>query len=203
MDQTSLSLLGRLRECRDDDTWRQLNDVYTLLLRRWLTKYHIQEADVDDLIQDVLIVVAEEVHTFKHNGQTGAFRSWLRSILVNRLRAFWRTRDRGPRGAPDSILEQQLAELADSQSEQSQLWDQEHDRHVLAKLLAISKSRFEATTWNAFDQTALQGQKADAVAKELGISLNAVFIAKSRVLSTLRQEAAGLVDASSNFLLRT
>ena len=79
----------------------------------------------------------------------------------------------------------------------SQLWNRQHDLHVLNQLLELSRPKFSAETWEVFTRVAIQGERADVVAAETGISLNAVFIAKSRVLSKLREEAAGLVESSS------
>ncbi len=97
-------------------------------------------------------------------------------------------------------MNQRLAELDDPASEITLIWNQEHDQHVLEKLLAVAEPQFAPSTWAAFRKTTFDGQKPKAVAEELGISLNAVMIAKSRVLSKLRQEATGLMEASSKFL---
>jgi RNA polymerase sigma-70 factor (ECF subfamily) len=91
-------------------------------------------------------------------------------------------------------MQQLLVQLADPSSSMSRTWDQEHDRHVTRKLLEMLRGDFEATTWKAFERTALDGLPAAEVAAELGLSSNAVFIARSRVLARLRQEAAGLIE---------
>jgi len=96
-------------------------------------------------------------------------------------------------------MDEKLAELDDPASETSQIWNREHDRHVLRQLLALVEPHFAPNTWKAFCRVALDGARADVVARELEISLNAVFIAKSRVLSRLRQEAEGLVDSAADF----
>ena len=96
-------------------------------------------------------------------------------------------------------LERQLAELEDPASAMSRMWDREHDRHVLRQLLVKVRPHFSPETWRAFQRVALEGAPADAVAKELGMSLNAVFIAKSRVLNRLRRESEGLVESSGGF----
>jgi RNA polymerase sigma-70 factor (ECF subfamily) len=97
-------------------------------------------------------------------------------------------------------IEERLAELEDPASAMSRMWDREHDQHVLRQLLAKVRPHFAPETWQAFQQVALEGVPADEVAKDLGMSLNAVFIAKSRVLNRLRHESAGLVESSSGFL---
>jgi RNA polymerase sigma-70 factor (ECF subfamily) len=53
---------------------------------------------------------------------------------------------------------------------------------------------FAPATWQAFRRHALEGEPAAQVAKALGLSLNSVLLAKSRVLKRVRQEAAGLVE---------
>lgn len=200
MDATSLSLLKQLRQSEDSESWSRLADLYTPLLHSWLGKYGVQQADADDLIQDVLMVMAKELPAFEHNGRAGAFRAWLRTILVNRLRNFWRTTGRGDKVAGGSDMEQKLEQLADPSSELSRLWDKQHDQFVVRRLLAASQPKFAAATWQAFRRVTLDGVSPERVAAELGISVNAVFIAKSRVLSRLRREADGMIAASSAFL---
>jgi RNA polymerase sigma-70 factor (ECF subfamily) len=189
MADTPLSLLERLRTQGDADLWRRLAALYEPLLRGWLGRQGVQDADQDDLVQEVLLVLARELPGFRHNGRAGAFRAWLRTILVHRLRDFWRSRQRRP-ASPAEALDQ----LADPASELSRRWDEEHDRHLARQLLRELEPRFAQTTWQAFRRVVLDEVPTDVVAAELGITPNAVCIAKSRVLSRLRQEGRGLLD---------
>jgi RNA polymerase sigma-70 factor (ECF subfamily) len=194
MSVTSATLLERLRDRNDAEAWRALVDLYTPLLTGWLRRYALQGADVDDLVQEVLGAVAREAPDFRHSGRAGAFRHWLRTILANRLREFWRTQRSQPRGTGDSDFVQMLDQLQDPDSGISHLWDQEHDRHVAGRLLARIEPQFTPSTWLAFRRVVLEEARPDAVAAELGLTVNAVFIAKSRVLQRLRQEARDLLD---------
>jgi RNA polymerase sigma-70 factor (ECF subfamily) len=194
MSETSFSLLERLRSRPDGDAWRRLVDVYTPLLRAWMARHALQASDADDLVQEVLTVVVRELSQFQHNRRAGAFRRWLRTILVNRLRDFWRARQHRPVAAGGSDLLRQLEELAEPDSALSRVWDEEHDRHVVRRLLELVEPEVTPTTWQAFRRVALEGQDEETVAAELGLSVNAVFIAKSRVLARLRREAEGLID---------
>ncbi len=200
MNETSLSLLQQLRDSPETEAWERLHRIYEPLIRSWLSKYEVQDNDADDLEQEVLLAVSRDIESFDHNGRPGAFRAWLKGILVNRLRNFWRRRDRQPRTAGGSDIDRRLAELDDPASQATLIWNREHDQHVLKQLLTIVAPQFEAKTWEAFCKTTFDGLKPDAVAAELGISLNAVFIAKSRVMSRLRQESDGLIESSSRFL---
>ena len=174
-------------------------DLYAPLINSWLRKYQVQENDAEDLLQEVLLTVSKELATFDHQGQPGAFRAWLKAILLNRLRNFWRSRDRRRELQGDSRLDEQLTDLENPAGELSQLWNEEHDRYVLHQLLRLVQPHFAANTWTAFNRVALLGDNPREVARDLGISLNAVVTAKSRVLRRLRREAEGIIESSSIF----
>ena len=192
--ETSLSLLDHLRQSPDDESWSRLIEAYSPLLRAWLMRSEVQAADADDLVQEVLLVVHRELPKFEHNQRRGAFRNWLRQIVVHRLRNFWRSRGRLIAVGNDSQLEEQLKQLEDDGSQLSQRWDREHNLAIARKLLELIESRFTESTRLIFRRLVVDGADADTVASETGLSLNAIFTAKSRVLRELRRLGAGLVD---------
>lgn len=191
---TSISLLDRARSDSESEAWRELSEIYTPLLHSWLSRYSLQETDRDDLVQEVMLAVARGLPQFEHSGQVGAFRRWLKIILVHRLQNAWRSRPRRPEARGGTSFLEELTELKDDASELSELWNLEHDRSVLGRLLLKIRPRFQETTWNAFQQVMFEGRKATDVAVELGVSLKAVHLAKSRVLRALRTEATGLIS---------
>ncbi len=193
MTPTSLSLLDRARIDSESEAWRELSEIYTPLLHSWLRRYSLQASDREDLVQEVMLAVTRELPRFEHSGHVGAFRRWLKTILVHRLQNAWGSRPRRPKVKGGSSLLDELKQLADDASDVSHLWNVEHDRHVLARLLQKIQPRFEERTWTAFRQVMFDGRKTTDVAFELGLSVKAVHLAKSRVLRALRTEAAGLV----------
>jgi RNA polymerase sigma-70 factor (ECF subfamily) len=192
VDETSTSLLDQLRLTGDEDAWARLLAVYSPLVQGWLARHGLPRQEAEDVTQEVLAVLVRRMPEFVREPRTGAFRRWLRSITVNCLRDHWKRGRRAPRGGP--LDEAALEQLADPTSDLSREWDREHDQHVTRQLLEQIKPRFEATTWEAFRRFALYEEPAEQVAAALGLTVNAVFIAKSRVLSRLRQEGAGLLD---------
>ncbi len=183
---TSLSLLDQARgQCAD--AWGRLVDLYTPLLHNWFSSAGLQPADRDDLTQRVLEALFRQLPAFEHSGRPGAFRAWLRRTTLNLLREFWRAR---PAPQAEPFLEQ----ISDPDAELSRRWDEQHDRHVLHTLMDRIRPDFAESTWRAFQRLALDDAPPRAVAAELGLSVNAVLIARSRVLARLRQEAEGLVD---------
>jgi RNA polymerase sigma-70 factor (ECF subfamily) len=194
MADTSVSLLARLRLQPDNDSWALFVKLYAPLIRGWLRRYSIKEEDAEDLAQEVMAVVVRELSHFQHNQQRGAFRSWLRTVTVNQLRALWRSRRGRAEASGDSDIARMLDQLADPESCLSRLWEEQHDQHVARRLMELIEPQFEVKTWQAFRRVAVDGMKAAKVAEELGMSVNAVLIAKCRVVSRLRHELRGLTD---------
>ena len=196
MSQTPVSFLKRLSSDPTEQAWEQMHELYAPLLRRWLGRIgagDIQSVDKDDLFQEVLEAVVRGLPEFEHNGHTGAFRSWLRTILVHRVRAFWKSRNTRPNATGRSDF-QSLAELEKNESALSRLWDQEHDEAVVTHLLVSVRPQFDEHVWTAFLRQMLDGVPAGDVATELEMSLAAVYQAKCRVLKALRIAGEGLID---------
>jgi RNA polymerase sigma-70 factor (ECF subfamily) len=194
MSDTSASLLDRLRVSPGGDDWARLVELYTPLIRGWLLRQNLPRQDADDVTQEVLTVLVRRLPDFERQPRPGAFRRWLRTITINCLRDHWRACKARPRATGASDFRETLEQLEDPDSSLSRQWEQEHDRHVARQLLEQIRPRFEATTWEAFRRFALLGEPAEQVAASLGVTANAVFIAKSRVLGRLREEGAGLLD---------
>jgi RNA polymerase sigma-70 factor (ECF subfamily) len=190
MSATSLSLLERLRRDPTKSDWDRLDSVYRPLIRSWLNRVPGLRDEAEDIAQDVMLILIREVPDFERQRE-GSFRNWLRRVTANRVREFWRKRARQPRGPEtESFLERLEAPNSDLASE----WDRDHDRHVFHRLEEIIRPDFEDKTWLAYRRFAVEGQSADHVAAELGLTRNAVILAKSRVLRRLREEAGILID---------
>jgi RNA polymerase sigma-70 factor (ECF subfamily) len=140
---TSRTLLDRLKDRHDAQAWQLWLTVYEPWLRDWLNANRLQPADVDDLLQNILVVVSQKLPAFVHNGRPGAFRAWLRSILVHEVRYFLRGRQRQNGDPPDDWLDY----LEDPNSELSRQWDVEHDQQLIRRLLGVVQADFQPQTW--------------------------------------------------------
>jgi len=190
---TPVSLLDRLRIAPPDDPdWARFQEIYLPLIERWLAQVPGLRDEAHDLAQEVLLVVFREIPRFERQRE-GSFRSWLRQVTLNRVRTDRRRRLNRP-GVGLDATEAFLDRLAEPSRELAREWDLEHDRHVFGKLQAIVQPRFAPATWEAFRRFALDGLPAARVAEELGMTVNAVLLAKSRILKRLRDEAGDLID---------
>jgi RNA polymerase sigma-70 factor, ECF subfamily len=193
MDETRQSLLLRAQN-GEANAWKDLTDLYRPLILGWLNRQGVPPSDLDDLSQEVLLSVVKHLPTFQHSGQRGAFRAWLRTIVCRRTADYWRAIDMKTQTTGGSGATAALQQIADPDSELNRQWDEEHDQYVIHCLLDLVEQKFEPVSLQAFRRLALDGAGGAEVAQELGLSVAAVYVAKSRVLARIRQEAAGLID---------
>jgi RNA polymerase sigma factor (sigma-70 family) len=193
MAETSLTLLARLQQKSDPASWQRLVDIYVPLIGRWLSRSPLQSADHDDIAQEVLQIVVHKLPDFERR-LAGSFRAWLRVVTANCLKAHWRSEKYRPLATGDSDFCRQLQQLEDPHSALARAWDAEHDHHIVRRLLELIEPQFEPTTLQAFRKVVMEGQKPAAVAVGLGISVNAVLLAKSKILRQLRLELGDILS---------
>jgi RNA polymerase sigma-70 factor, ECF subfamily len=187
MHTTSASLLDRLRQPGEEDAWTRFVKLYSPLLYTWAHRLGLQDPDAADLVQDVFATLVQKLPEFQYSRQS-SFRSWLRTVTLNK----WR--DRGRRRvcavlAPDDVA---FTEFAAAETEA--FGEAEYRRHLVTRALQLMQSEFSPLTWKACWEHVVAGRPAADVAAELGISVGSAYVAKSRVLCRLRQELQGLVD---------
>lgn len=189
---TSVSLLERLREHGSEADWGRLDALYRPLVRGWLRRDAQLGDEADDLTQEVLTVVFQELPGFQRQ-RTGSFRRWLRTITLHRLRAYWRRRNSRPQPLGLGPDEGPLGQLADDHSDLARRWDEEHNQHVVRSMLELAEKEFSPSTVRAFRLVALEKADRAEVAEQLGLSLNQVYLANSRVRKWLGEELDGLL----------
>ncbi len=183
---TSLTWLQKLTKSPSGDDWRHLSEAYGPLLTKWTPRAGIPPSDREDLVQEVLIVVARRVCEFEH-AHAGAFRGWLRAILANQIKKYFREH-------PGPVCLIPLEDVCNPESVLSALFDREHDEYFASRAMRAAKIDFEPATWRAFEMQVLEGRSPKETAEALKLSLNAVIKAKSRVLKRLRQELSRFVE---------
>lgn len=181
--ETRMSLVARLRDVRDGGAWVEFLDLYQPLVVRLLKRRGLQDADAEDLSQEVLLAVTRRIEDWRHNGRKGAFRSWLyvvsRNLMLNLL-----ARDKIQMVGISSA---DLDGLMDERSLGGGESEIEYRRELLARGAELIRREFRESTWTAFWRSAVEQEPISEVAIELGISEGAVYIARSRVMARLRE----------------
>jgi RNA polymerase sigma-70 factor, ECF subfamily len=184
---TPPSLLQRLRDSPEREAWERFVDLYTPLFFAWTKRLHLNDHESADLVQDLFAVLVEQLPLFVYDPHK-SFRAWLKTILLNRWRNHLRRRS-----AEKLIDQADMNEVPDSEAI-PELEEAEYRQYVVSRALALMQAQFQPVTWKACWEFVVNDRPASDVARELGISVNAVYLAKSRVLRCLREELAGLLE---------
>lgn len=185
--QTHASLLVRIRDSKDELAWGEFVRLYAPLLHAYAMKNRLQDADAADLAQDTLRLVLRAAPEFVYDPQRGSFRGWLFTVARNEIRKFVTRRRQIARGTGYSEVRDLLDEHPNPEPDEDD-WDREYQLkpfHWAAKKVQVE---FRERTWQAFWRTAVLQEGTDAVARELGITTGAIYIARSRVTARIRQE---------------
>lgn len=189
---TRPSLLIRIRDAADTPSWLAFVELYSPLIRGYCMRRGLQEADACDVAQEVLAQVSRSIRTFEYEPGRGRFRDWLGTITRNKIARHVAVRARGDQpvgGGPSADLIESV-----SSPEADTLWSSAFHDRVLQVALARSRVDFEPTTWAAFEGVWLDARPAAELAHSLGLKIEAVYAAKSRVLRRLREEVLALAE---------
>lgn len=190
--QTRKSLLIRIKDSDDTLAWSQFTVLYGPLIYRYGKRKGLQDADAADLMQDVLGRVSQSITTFNYNPAIGRFRSWLFLISRQAFSDLLKKRDRQPVGTGDSRISELISHAAAPQEES--IWETEYRKHLLSWAMKQIQEQFSESTWMAFCEFALNNRPAKEVAKSLGMSVGAIYIAKTRVMQRLKETVSTIDD---------
>jgi RNA polymerase sigma-70 factor, ECF subfamily len=187
---TSSSLIVRVA-AHDAEAWRRLVWLYGPLVRSWIRRSRLQQADAEDVFQDVFRAVAQGIDRFKQGRPDGSFRGWLRTITRSKVIDHFRRAEKEPPAAGGTSANQRLQQLStppDGWDAPEDSEESENLRLVRLRGLELIRSEFEDRTWQMFWRVIVEGHKTREVAEDLGVSPDAVRVARWRVLRRLREE---------------
>jgi RNA polymerase sigma-70 factor (ECF subfamily) len=186
------SLLQRLRE-GDAEAWQRLTRLYGPTVYGWCRGARLSPEDAADLGQQVFTAVSCSLRKFQRNGPGDSFRGWLYTITRNKIRDHLDRDRRQPQAAGGTTAQQQLLGVPEPESgDSAPAQASSEKRDLCRRALELMQVEFAERTWRAFLEVAVQGRPPADVAAELGMSLGAVYIAKSRVRQRLREELGDL-----------
>jgi RNA polymerase sigma-70 factor (ECF subfamily) len=186
--QTSPSLLKRLGNADDREAWERFVELYSPVLYGWARRSGLTDQDACDVVQDVFLLLFEKLPEFTYDPQKGRFRGWLRTVASNKLRQRARRKQETLVGENEALLEQVDGDGV------SGSWDEEFRADLIRQAMLVMQRDFETSTWKACWETAFRGRNAAEVADALGMSVGAVYVARSRVLRRLREEFDGFLN---------
>ncbi|MEM8670343.1 MAG: sigma-70 family RNA polymerase sigma factor [Planctomycetota bacterium] len=192
---TRASLLIRLRDQADAEAWSQFVDIYSPLVFGFARRWHFRETEAADLVQEVLSEVFRSIERFEYDPQLGKFRSWLYKISKRKAIKMNRKRLQQIHGTGDSVALRMLQNFPDDTNDLERDWEDEYRSHLFQWAIGEIKTQFQPKTWSAFWFTAVEGKSPTEVAETLGLSLGAVYIAKSRITKRLGDKIKEVDDS--------
>jgi RNA polymerase sigma-70 factor (ECF subfamily) len=180
---THATLLQRLSRGPDADAWDEFCDRYGELIRSFAHRQGVQPADCDDVMQDVLVALTKSMPGFQYDPARGKFRSYLKTVV---LHAVYRKscQKRGEVALDD--LTAAIIPAADNRCIDEH-WETEWRQHHLRLAMRTINSEFNRADQAAFQAYGVEGRSAAETAEQLGLTIDQVYQAKSRILRRLTE----------------
>jgi RNA polymerase sigma-70 factor (ECF subfamily) len=196
----STSLLIRLKAA-DNSAWDRFVALFGPLVYLWCRDGGLQAADASDVGQEVFKAIARKIADFRRDRPGDSFRGWVRTIAHNKIVDFYRSRDGDVRAAGGSDAYRELLAAAapsDSATGSSVSITEanlQRERELLFKRASeLIRSSFEERTWQAFYRTKVEKQTPKDVAADMKMTVNAVYLAGSKIMRRLRDEFGDVVE---------
>ncbi|OWK45335.1 RNA polymerase sigma factor [Fimbriiglobus ruber] len=190
--------MHRVRE-RDQAAWDRLVDLYGPIVFKWCRQAGLQDADAADVGQEVFAAVYAGIDGFRRGGPGETFRGWLRGITRFKVADFWRRKQRTiGEGVGGDETQTFLTEITDRHADESGAGDQPgEERQLYLRAVELILSECKEIVRQIFVRVVIDQQSPKLVAEELGVSLNVVYLATSRVKQQMREEFDELLELES------
>jgi len=189
MVETRTTLLLRVRDPADSESWREFVLLYEPLLLNYVRRRGLAEHDARDVVQDIFATLVRVLPGFELDHQRGRFRTWLWRVTHNAVVDWSRRRGRRAAAEEEARKEAPVAVGPDDSDLEAE-WLTAHRRRILEFAIEQVRSRSNERSWACFELHLLQGRPSAEVAEELGITANSVYVNASRVLARVRQQCA-------------
>jgi RNA polymerase sigma-70 factor (ECF subfamily) len=192
---TRPSLLNRLKDTQDHQSWQMFSDVYGRLIFGFAIKAGLNETEAEEVVQETLIAAAKNLPEFRYNPKVCSFKTWLLNLsgwrVQDQLRRRQSTTAPNPArpSADETARTATVERVPDPASVQLEaIWDREWQTTLLEAALEKVKAQTDSKQWQMFDLYALKEWSVKDVAKALGVSVGRVYLVKHRVSAQLKKE---------------
>lgn len=199
LSQTHATLLERLREASDPLAWEEFYERYWRLIFTTARRRGCSDHTAEEIVQEVMLAVFKGRGAFRYDPARGRFRDWLGTVVRNAVAA----RRRGPADRPQPLADEApLAAIADAAASPDVEWDWAFDLATLASLLDVVRHEVAPATFQAFELAVLRELPGADVARVTGLSRNAVYLARRRIIARLKELSATVEPAALAASLR-
>jgi RNA polymerase sigma factor (sigma-70 family) len=194
---TRESLLSRLKDWEDDQSWREFFGIYRKLLFSFAIKAGLSEQESEEVVQETIIAVAKTIKEFEYDPKRCSFKSWLRHLAQKRIADAFRRRARHPQAkAPartGTATTAAIERLPDPNAANlDALWEEEWRKELLEAAVARVKAEVSGQQYQMFDFHVLKKMPVKKVASALGVSAAQIYLAKHRISRLIKKEVGRL-----------
>lgn len=187
---TSISLLIRLQDgenSRAQEDWNRFVALYTPLLVMWMRRRRVQEADVADLVQSIFVKLYQSLAKLQIDPAL-RFRGYLFTISINAYRDFLRKQKKQP------LSTQELESAVVTAQADSSLFKEDHQEYLLLAAFDAMKDLLSGRVREICHRSYVENESLDHIAEDLGLTMNQVYLARSRGIKKVKEQLRGFLD---------
>jgi RNA polymerase sigma-70 factor (ECF subfamily) len=197
---TRASLLSRLKDWEDEESWREFFTIYRRLIFSFAIKAGLNDQEAEEIVQETIISVAKTIKGFDYDPERCKFKSWLGHLTRKRIADRFRKRSREIQGsdlpAADTASGTKAIErVADPNGVNlDAIWEDEWQKKILDAAVERTKHQVNPEQFQMFDFYVLRKMPVRDVAKTLGVNVAQVYLAKHRVAKLIKKEVVALEE---------
>ncbi|MGO9244561.1 MAG: RNA polymerase sigma factor [Verrucomicrobiia bacterium] len=196
---TRRSLLSRLKDWDDQESWRDFFNTYWKLIYSAAIKAGLTDAEAQEVVQETIITVAKKMKAFKYDPSLGSFKGWLlnttRWRIADQLRLRQQAAQPNERRAPATTSTDAIERIpGDAGIDLDAVWEEEWQKNLMDAALHRVKRQVSPQQYQLFDLYVFKNWSVRKIAKTLGVSASQVYLAKHRISNLLKKEIKNLED---------
>ncbi|MDD7984898.1 RNA polymerase sigma factor [Lentisphaera marina] len=184
MNQTRQTLIERLRDKHDEESWQTFTDIYQRYIYVVIRRMNVSHSETEDLVQEILFKVWNKLPEFNYNPDKARFRTWLSTVIKNRVVTYIRSAQSHANKIDKASMEPVQAY---SEHDMDEIMQKEWESYITNMAMNRIKQNFPGQAIEVFEMT-LEGKSVSDIAQELGLKENSVYKSKNRVKARLIEE---------------
>ena len=195
---TRRSLLSRLKDWKDQESWKLFFDTYWKLIYNAAMKAGLTDAESQDVVQETVISVMKSMPDFNYDGTGGSFKCWLLKLTTWRIGDQFRKRQRDVhqpfRKRDDTSTGTDTVEsIPDPSGEKLEaIWDEEWEKNLMEAAVERVKRKVDGKQYQIFDLYVFKNWPVAKVAGTLKVNVGRVYLAKHRIGALIKKEISWL-----------
>jgi|SRR6185312_8560166 len=194
---TRRSLIIRLKNWEDQESWKDFFDTYWKLIYGVAAKAGLTDTEAQEVVQETVIAVAKKMPGFEYDPRIGSFKGWLlhttRWKIGDQLRRRRKEGGGAERAQKTTTGTSTIERIPDPGGFDLEAeWDREWEKNIFDAAIERVKKQVKAKQYQIFDLYVVKQWPVQKVARTLGVNVGRVYLAKHRVSALIKKELKNL-----------